>query len=115
VPGVFGRFNLLEETGWGVFLVANFEGAETGVFGGSALLEEGGQNGVGLLGKVDLTSVGVPVGSVEVTLLGTGTFVLLGLVEGMVSLWLFLLDPDWYPRLFLLFLFFFCLFLLLWE
>jgi hypothetical protein len=46
VPGVFGQFNLLEEMGWGVFLVANFEGAETGVFGGSALLEEGGQNGL---------------------------------------------------------------------
>jgi hypothetical protein len=67
---------------------------------------------------VDLNSVGVPVGSVEVALLGTGTLVLLGLVEGMVFLWLFLLDPDRYPRLFLLFLlflFFFCLFLLLWE
>jgi hypothetical protein len=115
MPGVFGRFNLLEEMGWSVFLVANFEGAETGVFGGSALLEEGGRNGVDLLGKVDLTSVGVPVDSVEVALLGTGTLVLLGLVEGMVFLWLFLLDPDWYPRLFLLFLFFFCLFLLLWE
>ncbi len=88
MPGVFGRFDLLEELDWGVFLAAGFGGTGTAVFGGSSLLEGTVGKGVGLLGKVDLACFGVLVELVGFAFSGAG---LLVLVEGLVSLRLFFL------------------------
>jgi hypothetical protein len=61
------------------------------------------------LGKVSLACFGVLVELVGFAFSGAG---LLVLVEGLISL-RFFFEPDLYPRLFLLFLFFFVFFLLL--